>query len=82
MINRTRIFISSAYEDDLKSPRKIIKDHLESSGHEVPIFETGVFGPWETDTLEQCLDEVRSSEVLILFINKKFGASPILMEGI
>jgi hypothetical protein len=81
LINRTRIFISSAYEDDLKSPRKIIKDHLENSGHEVPIFETGDFGTWETDTLEQCLDVVRSSEVMILFINKKSGASPILMEG-
>jgi hypothetical protein len=81
LINRTRIFISSAYEDDLKSPRKIIKEHLENSGHDVPIFEAGDFGTWETDTLEQCLQVVRSSDVLILLINKKSGASPVLMAG-
>ena len=46
LINRTRIFISSAYEDALKDTRKIVKDHLEKSGHEVPIFEDGDFGSW------------------------------------
>ncbi|MFP3916451.1 DUF4062 domain-containing protein [Lysinibacillus telephonicus] len=81
MINRTRIFISSAYEADLKSPRKIIKECLEESGHEVPIFETGDFGTWETDTLEQCLQVVRSSDIFILLINRKSGASPNLMSG-
>lgn len=81
MINKTRIFISSAFEDALKSPRKIIKNHLEDSGHEVPIFEDGDFGTWEKNTLKQCMDVVGSSDVYILLINKKSGASSHLMEG-
>ncbi|MFE7062251.1 DUF4062 domain-containing protein [Sutcliffiella sp. NPDC057660] len=81
MINRTRVFISSAYENDLKTPRKIIKEHLENSGHEVPIFEDGDFGTWEKDTLKQCLDVVGSSDVFILLINRKSGASSRLMNG-
>jgi predicted secreted acid phosphatase len=59
LINRTRIFISSAYEDALKDTRKIVKDHLEKSGHEVPIFEDGDFGSWESDTLQQWLLVIR-----------------------
>ncbi|WP_190323036.1 DUF4062 domain-containing protein [Bacillus swezeyi] len=73
MINRTRIFISSAYEDALKGPRQTIKRNLEKSGHEVPIFENGDFGTWEKDTLQQCLDVVDSSDVFILLINEKAG---------
>lgn len=81
LINRTRIFISSAYEDDLKGPRKIVKQHLEESGHEVPIFEDGDFGTWERDTLQQCLDVVSSSDVFVLLINKKSGANSWLLPG-
>ena len=81
MINKTRIFISSAYEEDLKSPRKIIKAHLEESGYEVPIFETGDFGTWEKDTLAQCLDVVRQCDVFILLVNKKASANGYLMRG-
>lgn len=81
MINKTRIFISSAYEEDLKSPRKIIKSHLEESGYEVPIFETGEFGTWEKNTLAQCLSVVRSCDVFILLINKKASANSTLMRG-
>jgi hypothetical protein len=58
-----------------------VKKHLEESGHEVPIFETGDFGTWEKDTLTQCLDVVRSSDVFILLINKKSGANSKLMNG-
>ncbi|WP_190284984.1 DUF4062 domain-containing protein [Bacillus sp. S3] len=81
MINKTRIFISSAYEEDLKSPRKIIKEHLEDSGYEVPIFEAGDFGTWEKDTLQQCLTVVRSCDIFVLLINKKSGANSTLMRG-
>ncbi|MBW8351573.1 DUF4062 domain-containing protein [Bacillus sp. IITD106] len=81
MINKTRIFISSAYEEELKSPRKIIKAHLEESGYEVPIFETGDFGTWEKDTLAQCLSVVRSCDVFVLLINKKASANSTLMRG-
>lgn len=81
MINKTRIFISSAFETDLKEPRKMVKKHLEESGHEVPIFESGDFGSWENDTLDQCLSVVRSSDVFVLLINKKSGASSKLMKG-
>jgi hypothetical protein len=73
LINKTRIFISSAYEDALKETRKIAKEHLEESGHEVPIFENGDFGSWEKDSLKQCLDVVNSSDVLVLLINKSAG---------
>ncbi|WP_230129938.1 DUF4062 domain-containing protein [Bacillus sp. CECT 9360] len=78
LINKTRIFISSAFEEDLKNPRKIIKEHLEESGHEVPIFEHGDFGSWEKNTLQQCLDVVKSSDVFVLLINKKAGAGTLL----
>ncbi|UAL48060.1 DUF4062 domain-containing protein [Sutcliffiella horikoshii] len=81
MINKTRIFISSAYETDLKGPRKIIKEYLEQCGHEVPIFEDGDFGTWEKDTLKQCLEIVESSDVVILLINRKSGARSRLMNG-
>lgn len=81
MINKTQVFISSAYEEDLKSPRKIIKEHLENSGYEVPIFETGDFGTWEKNTLAQCLNVVRQCDVYILLINKKASASSGLMRG-
>lgn len=81
LINKTRIFISSAYEEDLKGPRKLIKKHLEESGHEVPIFEDGDFGTWEKDTLKQCQDVVKSSDVFVLLINKKSGASRKLLRG-
>jgi hypothetical protein len=81
LINKTRIFISSAYENDLKTPRKIIKNHLENCGHEVPIFEDGDFGTWEKDTLKQCLDIVGSSDVFVLLINRQSGATSRLMDG-
>lgn len=81
LINKTRIFISSAFEEDLKSPRKVIKDHLEKSGYEVPIFEEGDFGTWEKDTLAQCLSVVSSCDVFVLLINKKASANSTLMRG-
>lgn len=46
---------------------------MEECGHEVPIFENGDFGSWEKDTLNQCLEVVKSSDVLILLINKSEG---------
>lgn len=81
MINKTRIFISSAYEDNLKETRKIIKNHLEESGYEVPIFEDGDFGSWEKDTLNQCLSVVKSSDVFVLLINKSASAEGNLLYG-
>ncbi len=81
LINKTRIFISSAYEEDLKIPRKIVKKHLEESGHHVPIFEDGDFGTWEKDTLKQCQDVVKASDVFVLLIHRKAGASPKLLPG-
>ncbi|MFB4162267.1 DUF4062 domain-containing protein [Alteribacillus sp. JSM 102045] len=81
MINKTRIFISSAYEEDLKTPRKMVKKHLEESGHDVPIFEDGDFGTWEKDTLKQCQDVVRASDVFVLLIHRKSGASTKLLPG-
>lgn len=81
MIDKTRIFISSAYESDLISPRKMIKEHLENTGHEVPIFENGDFGSWEKDTLNQCIEVVKSSDVVIILIHKKASAQGDLMSG-
>jgi hypothetical protein len=81
MINKTRIFLSSAYEEDLKGPRKIIKKHLEESGHEVPVFEDGDFGSWEKNSLNQCINVVKSSDVFVLLINKKAGANSSLLPG-
>ncbi|GAE27613.1 hypothetical protein JCM9140_3766 [Halalkalibacter wakoensis JCM 9140] len=81
LINKTRIFISSAYENDLKEPRKIIKKQLEENGHEVPIFEDGDFGTWEKDTLKQCLDVVSVCDIFVLLINNKSGASSRLLDG-
>ncbi|WP_163103074.1 DUF4062 domain-containing protein [Peribacillus alkalitolerans] len=82
MINKTRIFISSAYEEALKQPRKHIKHQLENSGHEVPIFEHGDWGTWEKDTLKQCLEVVKSSDVYVLLINKSASAGKLLKGNV
>ncbi len=58
-----------------------MKKHLEESGHYVPIFEDGDFGTWEKDTLKQCQDVVKASDVFVLLIHRKAGASSQLLPG-
>ncbi|WP_317984462.1 DUF4062 domain-containing protein [Bacillus cabrialesii] len=81
VIDKTRIFISSAYEESLKTPRKIIKKHLEECGHEVPIFEEEDFGTWKPDTMKHCIEVVEKSDIVILLINTKSGEEPELRWG-
>lgn len=73
MNNPANIFISSAYETDLIDVRIGLKDELIKAGHNAVIFEeTG--RPWGRDTISDCIDMVKQSDIVILLIKDKAGS--------
>lgn len=72
MPNPAKIFVSSAYDDDLKPLRQDLKAHLESSGHQPLLFEEN-FYPWADDTMETCIQKVKECDIFILLVNNYVG---------
>ncbi|MGG1071198.1 DUF4062 domain-containing protein [Priestia megaterium] len=72
MPNPAKIFISSAYADDLKPLRQDLKAHLESCGHQPLLFEEN-FYPWADDFMDTCCQKVRESDIFILLVNDFVG---------
>lgn len=71
---RTRIFISSTVED-LKDTRFHLTDIIRNLGHEPVYFEdVNFFSNPALNTVESCLAEVRSSNILVLLVDQKFGS--------
>ncbi|MFC7394275.1 DUF4062 domain-containing protein [Scopulibacillus cellulosilyticus] len=73
MGDKTKIFISSAYEDSLKDMRLKLYNDLNNLGHEAMIFEEN-FGPWGKDNIKHCLEKVEESDIFILIIGQKVGS--------
>ncbi|MFE1242777.1 DUF4062 domain-containing protein [Fictibacillus sp. NPDC058756] len=73
MAKKAKIFISSAYEDDLKSLRTNVGRVLREAGHEPLLFEEN-FAPWDEDKLQTCVDMVMQSDIFILLIKKQSGS--------
>ncbi|WP_026695030.1 DUF4062 domain-containing protein [Peribacillus kribbensis] len=69
----TKIFISSAYENELKPLRKKLMESLELAGHFPLAFEEN-FGVWGQDKIETCINKVKESDLFLLFISEKSGS--------
>ncbi|WP_299092067.1 DUF4062 domain-containing protein [uncultured Metabacillus sp.] len=73
-IDVTKIFISSSSQQTLQSLRERIKTALENAGHETVMYEYGDIGLYTDDPNQDCLDKVKDSDVLVLFISNKAGS--------
>lgn len=73
MGNQCKIFISSAYENDLKPFREDLAKELRDSGH-LPILFEESFGFWGNDTIRKCIEKVKESDVMLLFISNRSGS--------
>ncbi|WP_409298441.1 DUF4062 domain-containing protein [Peribacillus sp. SCS-26] len=69
----TKIFISSAYENELKPLRKKIMETLACAGHFPLLFEEN-FGVWGQDKIETCINKVKESDIFLLFLSEKSGS--------
>ncbi|MCP1191383.1 DUF4062 domain-containing protein [Priestia flexa] len=72
MPNPAKIFISSAYADDLKPLRQDLKAHLESCGHQPLLFEENFF-PWADDFMDTCIQKVKECDIFILLVDNFVG---------
>lgn len=71
---RTKVFVSSTSKD-LRDVRASVREHIRNLGHEVVAFESPDFSSNPSkDTCEACLNEVRNSDVLILILDRRYGA--------
>ncbi|MFG6147619.1 DUF4062 domain-containing protein [Halobacillus sp. B23F22_1] len=72
MPNQCKLFISSAYDNQLIPLRKNLKEHLENAGHRPLLFEDN-FYPWHEDFMKTCIEKVIESDIFILLINDNVG---------
>jgi hypothetical protein len=72
-INQAKIFISSSAQDSLKTVRQNIKTMVMQTGH-IPIMYENNFGVAGNDSIQQCLDMVRQSDIFLLLIHRKGGS--------
>ncbi|MFS0781849.1 DUF4062 domain-containing protein [Bacillus sp. 1P06AnD] len=73
MVERTTIFISSSAQETLVPIRNLLRESLTKCGHNTVLYEYDI-GLYSDDTLESCLQRVRESDILILFISNKAGS--------
>jgi hypothetical protein len=74
LFTKAKIFISSVAQDSLKQLRESMWDILRDLGHEPMLFERN-FGAWDSHTnpVQKCIECVRESDALLLFISNKAG---------
>lgn len=72
MPNPAKIFISSAYEPNLKVLREKLKVELKNAGHEPLLFEDN-FYPWDDKFMDTCLRKVEESNIFILLLTHRAG---------
>ncbi|MFO1441970.1 DUF4062 domain-containing protein [Bacillus sp. Bva_UNVM-123] len=73
-IDVTKIFISSSSQQILQPLRERIKTALENAGHETVMYEYGDMGLYTDNPNQDCLNKVKDSDVLVLFISNKAGS--------
>ncbi|HWO77301.1 MAG TPA: DUF4062 domain-containing protein [Bacillus sp. (in: firmicutes)] len=73
MTNQCKIFISSAYEEDLRPFRSNLAEELRNSGHVPLLFEEN-FGYWGNDTIQKCIEKVIEADMMILIISHEKGS--------
>ncbi len=73
MSDQCKVFISSAYDNDLKPLRTDLAEELRNSGHVPLLFEEN-FGYWGEDTIEKCISKVMESDIMILLLTERSGS--------
>jgi len=71
-INQTKIFISSPVQDSLKEVRQGIGKMVTKIGH-IPVMYESNFGVAGKDSIQQCLNMVKQSDIYILFVHNESG---------
>ncbi|MDQ0272617.1 DUF4062 domain-containing protein [Cytobacillus purgationiresistens] len=73
-IDVSKIFISSSSQATLQPLRSRLKISLEDAGHKPIMYEYGDLGLYTDDPNQDCLNKVKDSDVLVLFISNKSGS--------
>jgi DNA repair photolyase len=68
-----KVFISSTCYD-LKEVRNNLKSELEKAGYDATISEKNAFVNTSKDNIENCLANVKDSDIIIHIIEKKYGS--------